>query len=195
MVNAIVTIVLVILFFLLGHIVQAFKKLLGLIISLFLKFLNLFGIKIAKHEKHLKQSKLFEQTYKEIKIVKLSKKNIKQKSSIDFVGLAILIIAGLLVLINFKSVSGNAISNWLFSIQPILLIKTAVDMNTFFTATLFSVLTFAINKILSRWKETKQQRIEAKNLRIKNKALSIMDSKELVDNAKKKDEDKYKELK
>lgn len=195
MVNAIVTIVLVILFFLLGHIVQAFKKLLGLITSLFLKFLNLFGIKIAKHEKHLKQSKLFEQTYKEIKIVKLSKKNIKQKSSIDFVGLAILIIAGLLVLINFKSVSGNAISNWLFSIQPILLIKTAVDMNTFFTATLFSVLTFAINKILSRWKETKQQRIEAKNLKIKNKALSIMDSKELVDNAKKKDEDKYKELK
>lgn len=195
MVNAIVTVVLVILFFLLGHIVQAFKKLLGLITSLFLKFLNLFGIKIAKHEKHLKQSKLFEQTYKEIKIVKLSKKNIKQKSSIDFVGLAILIIAGLLVLINFKSVSGNAISNWLFSIQPILLIKTAVDMNTFFTATLFSVLTFAINKILSRWKETKQQRIEAKNLKIKNKALSIMDSKELVDNAKKKDEDKYKELK
>lgn len=195
MVNTIITLLLVVLFFLLGHIIQGFKKLLSLITSLLLKFLNLFGIKIARHEKHLKQSKLFQETYKEIKIVKLSKKNIKQKSSIDFVGLGILIIAGLLVILNFKSVSGNIISNWLFEIQPILLIKTNIDMNTFFTATMFSILTFSVNRLLNRWKETKQQRIEAKNLKIKNKALSIMSSKELVDNAKKKDDEKYKELK
>ena len=68
-------------------------------------------------------------------------------------------------------------------------------MNVYYTAILFSVITFALNRILARWKETKQQRIEAKNLKIKNKALEIMDSKELVDNAKKKDDEKYKELK
>ena len=83
MVNFIVSSLLILLFFLLGHITQAFKKLIGLITKFCLKFLNLFGIKIKKREKHLKQSEDFKQTYKEIRIVKLSKKNIKQKSSID----------------------------------------------------------------------------------------------------------------
>lgn len=195
MINTIVTTLLIILFFFLGYATQAFKKLFSMLTSLILKFLNLFGIKINKHEKHLKQSKLFEQTYGDIKTVKLSKKNIKQKSSIDWIGFSILVVAGLLVLINFKSVSGNAISNWLYDIQPTKFIKTAVDMNTFLTATLFSAITFSLNRILARWKETKQQRIENKNLKIKQKALELMDSKELVDNAKEKDEEKYKELK
>lgn len=67
--------------------------------------------------------------------------------------------------------------------------------NTFFTAMLFSIISFSISRILNRWKETKQQRIERKNAKIKKKAIELMDSKDLVDAAKKKDIEKEKELK
>ena len=60
-------------------------------------------------------------------------------------------------------------------------------MNTLYTATLFSVLSFSASKLLQRWKETKQQRIENREAKIKKEAIELMDSKELVDEAKKKD--------
>ena len=60
-------------------------------------------------------------------------------------------------------------------------------MNTLYTATLFSVLSFSASKILQRWKETKQQRIEHKESKLKEQALLLMDSKELIEQAKKKD--------
>lgn len=60
-------------------------------------------------------------------------------------------------------------------------------MNTLYTATLFSVLSFSASKILQRWKETKQTRIEHKESKIKEQALLLMDSKELIEQAKKKD--------
>lgn len=200
MINTIGTILLIILFFFLGHITQAFKKLIGLITKLGLKFLNLFGIKIKKREKHLKQSKEFRDTYKEIKIVKLSKKNLKQKSSIDYLWLGILIVAGLLVFINFKFIGGggkNLITDWIYDWTNGFFgfIKAPADMNTFYTAALFSVLSFSLSKLLTRWKETKQKRKEAKELKIKKKAIELMSSKELVDEAKKKDIKKEEELK
>lgn len=199
MINTIGTILLIILFFFLGHITQAFKKLIGLITKLGLKFLNLFGIKIKKREKHLKQSKEFRDTYKEIKIVKLSKKNLKQKSSIDYLWLGILIVAGLLVFINFKFIGGgkNLITDWIYDWTNGFFgfIKAPADMNTFYTAALFSVLSFSLSKLLARWKETKQKRKEAKELKIKKKAIELMSSKELVDEAKKKDIKKEEELK
>lgn len=198
MINTIGTILLIILFFFLGHITQAFKKLIGLITKLGLKFLSLFGIKIKKREKHLKQSKEFRDTYKEIKIVKLSKKNIKQKSSIDYLWLGILIVAGLLVFINFKFIGNgvNLITDWIYNLTNGFFgfIKTPADMNTFYTAALFSVLSFSLSKLLARWKETKQKRKEAKEMKLKMKALELMDSKELVDEAKKKDEKNRKRL-
>ena len=57
MINTIGTILLIILFFFLGHITQAFKKLIGLITKLGLKFLSRFGIKIKKREKHFAKKK------------------------------------------------------------------------------------------------------------------------------------------
>ncbi|WP_300924508.1 hypothetical protein [uncultured Clostridium sp.] len=111
MVNTLITVLCVVVFFLLGQITQAFKKLISLTTKLFLKILNLFGIRLYKREKHLKQSDQFKETYKDIKVVKLSKKNIKQKSSIDYVGLSILLIAIVLFVVNLDSISGNAISN------------------------------------------------------------------------------------
>lgn len=83
MINIFITSILICLFFLLGHIVQSLKKIVSLTISIILKILSLFGIKISLHEKHVKLSEEFKNTYKEIKIVKISKKNIKQKSNID----------------------------------------------------------------------------------------------------------------
>lgn len=196
MINTIITTILIITFFLLGHITQGFKKIISLFTDLFLKFLNLFGIKINRKEKHLKVSKEFKETYKDIKIVKLSKKNIKQKHSIDIIGLSVLFIALILFIVN--AVTGYAISNWIHSWMskiPLLnSILTRESMNTYYTAVLFSIMSFSISRIINRWKETKQQRIEAKNAKIKKLAIDLMDSKELVDQAKKKDENKRKEL-
>lgn len=45
MINTLVTLLCVVVFFLLGQITQAFKKLLSLVTKLFLKIFNLFGIK------------------------------------------------------------------------------------------------------------------------------------------------------
>lgn len=193
MVNIIFTSILICLFFMLGHFTQAFKKLFSLITSTLLKILSFFGIKITNKEHSVKVSDDFKNTYKDIKKVKLSKKNIKQISSIDWIGLAMFITCGLLILINFGD---NVISNWLYELQaPFNFIKSAVDMNTFFTAIMFSALSFSFSRLLARWKETKQQRIEAKNAKIKMQAMDLMDSKELLDEAKKKDDDTYKGLK
>lgn len=68
-------------------------------------------------------------------------------------------------------------------------------MNTFYTATLFSVLSFSGTKVMARWKETRQQRIENKQALLKLRATKLMSSKELIEKAQEKDEQKYKELK
>ena len=196
MVNLIVGILLAITFFFFGQITQALKKLVSLFTGLLCKFLNLIGIKIKKREPQVKVSEEFKKTYKGIKKVKLSRKNIKQSSSIDWVSLSILGVALILFFFNLGSITGNAISNWLFKlIEKTGFVKTAIDMNTLYTATIFSVMSFAAGKILNRWKQAKQQRIEARQSKIKIEALSYMTSKELVEEAKKKDEEKYKELK
>ena len=196
MISIIFTSLLVFVFFLLGFTTQAFKKLFGLLTKVNLKILSFFGIKIKTKEKSIHTSEEFKQTYKDIKIVKLSKKNIKEQSSIDWIYLSIFIVAGLLVILNLNVITGNAITNWLYSmLKNIKIIKSATDMNTFYTATLFSVLSFSFSKILARWKETKEQRIEHKKLKLKIKVLAEMESKELLEEAKRKDEKKYKELK
>ena len=196
MIAAISTLILVILFFTFGHITQGIKKLLGLITKWSLKFLSFFGVKLSNREKSVEVSAEFKELYKDIKVVKLSKKNIKQKSSIDWVYFSVFIISALLVFFNLDSVTGNAISNWLFTlISKLGFIKSATDMNTFYTATLFSVISFSATKVLARWKETKQQRIEHKQALLKLRATRLMSSKELLEVAKEKDEQKYKELK
>lgn len=196
MIKIITTSLLVILFLLSGKIIQGLKKLIGLIISNFMRLLSFFGIKIKSKEKDIKISQEFKETYKDIKIVKLSNKNIKDESSIDWVWLSVFIVAGLLVLLNMKFIWGtNPISNWLYSIiKNLKLVKNETDMNTLYTATFFSILSFSASKILQRWKETKQNRIERKQEKIKLQAVEIMSTKELLDEAKKKDEQAKKEL-
>ena len=193
-ISSVITILLATLFFLSGYIIQALKKIVGLFVKLTLTILSFFGVKL-KREKSLKMSDDFKKTYKEIRIVKLANKNLKEKSSIDWINFGLFCASLLLIITNLAVISGNAISNWLFSlIQNLKVVKTATDMNTLYTATLFSALSFSATKLLQRWKETKQKRIERKNTKLKLKALELMDSKELLTQAKKKDENKRKEL-
>ena len=191
-VNIIVSSILVALFFILGNGTQAIKKILTVLTNICLKILSVFGIKINRKEKQVKVSEEFKKSYGDIRIVKLSKKNIKQKSSIDWFYLIVFLIAVVLVVVNLKWVTGNAISNWIYSWLHIM---DEVSINTFYTAILFSIISFSLSKLLQRWKETKQQRVERKQALMKLKAVKLMSSKELLDEAKKKDEKKYKELK
>ena len=195
MISTITTVLLATLFFLSGYIIQALKKIIGLFVKLTLTILSFFGVKFKTREKSLKMSDDFKHTYKEIKVVKQSNKNLKEKSSIDWLNLGLFCASLLLIISNLAVLSGNAISNWLFSlIKNINIVKTPKDMNTLFTATLFSALSFSATKLLQRWKETKQQRVERKELKLKIKALELMDTKELLEQAKKKDENRRKEF-
>ena len=191
-VNIIVSSILVALFFILGNGTQAIKKILSVFTNICLKILSIFGIKINRKEKQVKVSEEFKKSYGDIRIVKLSKKNIKQKSSIDWFYLIVFLIAVVLVVVNLKWVTGNAISNWIYSWLHVM---DEVSINTFYTAILFSIISFSLSKLFQRWKETKQQRVEHKQALIKLKAMQLMSSKELLDEAKKKDNEKYKELK
>lgn len=197
MIAIITTILCTLTFFLIGEYIPGLKKLIKLISNLLLKLLSLFGIKIKNKEKTLPVSVEFKGTYKDIKKVKLSKKNLKDISSIDWVFFTVLCVAGILFIINLGVVSGNAISNWANSIITHVCGKEVFQnstLNTGFTAALFSVMSFSLSKLLQRWKETKQNRLERKQLRLKQKAIALMSTKELVDAAKKKDNSKRKEL-
>lgn len=195
MISIILTSILILVFLFSGHLVDGLKKLVKLITSSLLKLLNFFGIRLKNKEKSIKVSKEFKQTYKDIKVVKLSNKNLKQESSIDYVYLTIFLVAVILVVVNFGAVSGNAITNWIYSsvIQSTFLgkfITSAANMNTLYTAMLFSILTFSSNKVLKRWRDTKQYRIETHNEKIKNKAKELMTEKELLNAARDKTEQK-----
>lgn len=197
MISIILTSILILVFLFSGHLVDGLKKLVKLITSSLLKLLNFFGIRLKNKEKSIKVSKEFKQTYKDIKVVKLSNKNLKQESSIDYVYLTIFLVAVILVVVNFGAVSGNAITNWIYSsvIQSTFLgkfITSAANMNTLYTAMLFSILTFSSNKVLKRWRDTKQYRIETHNEKIKNKAKELMTEKELLNAARDKTEQKEK---
>ena len=196
MINTIISILLVILFIFLGQITYAIRKIITIILSFILNILSLFGIHIARKEKIIKTSAEFKNVYKDIKMVKLSNKNLKSKSSIDWFSLSIFLIALILVIVNFNSISSNVISNWIYSwVKYIGVITSPSDMNVFYTAALFSVISFSLSKLLNRWKETKQKRKEKKILKLKTKAIKEMTSKELLDACKEKDAENYKELK
>ena len=83
MIQIISTIFVVIILFILGNFIPALKKLTKLVTNSLLKILSFFGIKIKKKEHNVYMSEEFKHTYKDIKAVKLSNKNLRQTSSID----------------------------------------------------------------------------------------------------------------
>lgn len=199
MIALLLNILLIFTFFLSGYLVQGLKKLISVSTSWLLKLLNVLGIKLKAREESIETSNDFKNTYKEIRIVKLSKKNLKQQSSIDWINLGIFLFLGIVYIINLGAISGNIISNWIYlgvSKVPLLssLVADEIAMNTFFTAGIFSILTFSLTKVVGRWNATKQQRIEHKQAILKARAVQIMNSKELLDAAKDKDNENLERL-
>lgn len=186
MINVIVSVFLVLVFLFFGQIIQAIQRIFKIITKLSLFLLNLIGIKITQKEKIVLLDKEFYDNNKEVNKVVMSKSNLKKQSSIDWIGLSMLIISLLLFIINLQNVSGNAISNWIYSQIAHWNLLSSIDVGTFYTATIFSVISFSITRLLNRWKETKELRRENKELRLKRKALKVMSTKELLEEARKK---------
>jgi hypothetical protein len=57
-------------------------------------------------------------------------------------------------------------------------------MDVTFTALLFSVMSFAISKLVSQWKETKKYRDAKREIKFKKEVANTLTSKELLDMAK-----------
>lgn len=195
MVSAVVTFGMIFLLLASGRIYEGIKKLITLIVDILLKIANFCGLGISKTERRIHTSKEFKKTFKDIKVVKKSKENNKIKPSINLFALILLMISVTLIICNLEVVSGNAISIWLFDINPVpMLIATQRNMDMTFTAILFSFVTFSISKLLSQWKDTKKYRDAKKQMKQKKHLTRIMTSKDLLDVAKMKDRENYDRL-
>lgn len=195
-ISTIVTLLLVGTLFSFGYLLQALKKLISLLFKLILNILSFFGVKLYEKEKQIKITSEFSAVYKDIKTMKISNKNLKERSSIDWFAFILLIVAGLLVVLNMKGVfvaEHNVISDWMYNaIKNFRIIKSETDMNTMYTAAMFSTLSFAFSKIVNRWKETKINRQERKKAKLKEKSLELLSTKELLDYAKIKNKNEKK---
>lgn len=184
MVDIIIGVAIAVALFLIGSINESWKKLTKVITTLFCKLFGLSEEQLRK-EKTLKTSDNFRKYYGDIKKVKKSKENLKLIKSINVVSSIISLIILTLIIINL---SGNVISNWLYTwLYWISLIKGKVEMNTFFTAIMFSILSFSLSKVWSTWVSTKPLRKERKLQKAKKYVFRNTSSKDLVEEAKKKD--------
>lgn len=184
MVDIIIGVAIAVALFLIGSINESWKKLTKVITTLFCKLFGLSEEQLRK-EKTLKTSDNFRKYYGDIKKVKKSKENLKLIKSINVVSSIISLIILTLIIINL---SGNVISNWLYTwLYWIPLIKGKVEMNTFFTAIMFSILSFSLSKVWSTWVSTKPLRKERKLQKAKKYVFRNTSSKDLVEEAKKKD--------
>lgn len=196
MISVATSLLFIILLFLSGKLFECVKYILKLVATTGLKLLNSIGIKVELKEPRIKTSRAFKKTFQEIKVVRKSKNNIKIKPSINISALVILICAVGLIILNLDAVSGNVVTNWLFEINPLsFLIASAEDMNVMFTAIMFSMVSFSLSKLLSQWKETKKYREAKKDIKLKNYVINKTSTKELLDSLKKRDQQKYEEVK
>lgn len=195
MVSAVVTFGMIFLLLASGRIYEGIKRLITLTVDILLKIVNFCGLGISKSERKIHTSKEFKKTFKDIRIVKKSKENNKIKPSINLFALILLIISVTLIICNLEIVSGNAISIWLFKINPVpTLIISQRNMDMTFTAILFSFVTFSISKLINQWKETKKYREAKKQMRQKKHLIKLMTSKDLLNAAKMKDKKNYDRL-
>ena len=193
MINACVTFILIILFFLSGRIFEGIKRLLALILDIGLKILNLFGIQISRREIKLHTSRQFRNTFKDIKIVKKSRQNNKIKRSVNIFALIVLIITVAGVIINISS--QGIISNFLFEHNPLpMLIQSQSNMEITFTALSFSIISFSISKLIAQWRATAEFRKAKRDIKLQGKILNKMSSKDLLDIAKQKDREAFNRI-
>ena len=124
--------------------------------------------------------------------MKKSKQNEKIKHSINITALVIFLLCLTILLLNVIEPTRGCITNWLWQHNPIpFLVDDQSKMDITFTAVLFSFMSFAISKLISQWRETKKYRQVRKEIKQKNKAIRLMSSKELLDQAKLKDREQY----
>lgn len=195
MVSAIVTFGMIFLLVISGRLYEAVRRFVSLIVSIFFKIANLFGIQVSKTEVKIFVSKKFLDTFEDIRVVKKSKQNNKLKSSINIFALILLILSAALIACNLDILTGNIISKWLFENNPLpWLITSQRNMDMTFTATLFSCITFAISKLINQWKETAPDRRARREIKKRERLLYSMSSKDLLDAAKAKDQARYEAL-
>ena len=186
-----ITLIMIFLFFFQGRIFESFRRIISLIVELIFKFLNLLGIKVNKKGHKLKTSKNFKNTFKEIKMVRESKENLKIKSSINWVAFVILVLSLIAIVINLKY---GTITNYLYSIKKlrdVFFSKQRID--TMVTAITFSFTSLSLSKLMSQWKDTKKYRVAKREMRERQRLLKGMSSKDLLTIAKAKDEENLKE--
>lgn len=194
MISILTTMLLIIVLFFTGRVFESIKRLLVLILNILLKILNLFGCKLSLSEPSVRTSKVFNKTFQDIKTVKKSKYNNKTIPSINALSLIVFLLSVTSIVINFTCAS--VISVWLFNKGFLrFIINTQENMDTTFVATMFSIVSFSLAKLVSQWKDTKKYRKARKQMKLKKKVISNMSSKELLDAAKEKDFDKTAELK
>ena len=119
MVSAIVTFGMIFLLVISGRLYEAVRRFVSLIVSIFFKIANLFGIQVSKTEVKIFVSKKFLDTFEDIRVVKKSKQNNKLKSSINIFALILLILSAALIAFNLDILTGNIISKWLFENNPL----------------------------------------------------------------------------
>jgi len=177
--------------FFLGSITQAWKKLVGILTKAFCKIFPALDKKRAQAKK-IKVSEQLKETYN---VDEVRKENIgMQKIKVVRVGYIILtIIAGILIVANLEKLSGRIISNWLADVLNSIGIKISyINMNTTYTAVLFSVFSFGATSTLNSWKATKEYRKQRKKEKLIKKALNNMTSAELAEEVEKKNEQEKK---
>ena len=195
MVSVLVTFGMIFLLISSGRIFEGVRKLIQLFIDIFLNIASAFGLRISKTERKIHVNKQFKNTFGDIRIVKESKENSKLKTSINIFALILLILSLTLIICNLQAVSGNLISIWLFKHNPLpKFIKSQQDMDMTFAASMFSVLTFSISKLINQWKETKKDRKARRYVKKQKDLLKNMSSKDLLDIAKAKDFERYNQL-
>ena len=184
MVSVLTTLLLIVLLFLTVKIFESVKRLLILVVDVFLKLLNIFGIHINLHEKREHTSKKFKKLYKDISVVRKSKQNEKTVHSINIFALSLLLLCIVIVTINITQ--NSLVSIYIYNnITIITTIFNSVDkVDTTLTATMFSIIAFSMSKLLYQWKNTAIYRKAKKEIKLKNKVLMGMSSKELLDLAK-----------
>lgn len=195
MISFIGSLLLIISFFLSDYLIEALKRTIKLFTKYILKLLSFFGIKLRIKEKSLKVSDEFKKTFKEIRAVKLSNKNLKEIALIDYISLALFIISATLIIVNLQQISDNIIAQIVFKvINKIGFVKSIEETNVLVTALLFSILSFSGTRLFQYWKQTKPARQERRVRKLKEKALQHMTTKELLEEAKNKDLNNRKEL-
>ena len=138
------------------------------VVDIFLRILSACGVHFKTSERTLSTSKEFKDTFKEIKIVKKSKENVKLKPSINIFALVTFVVSLALVILNLEALTGNYVTEWLYTDTFLhRFVETKASIDVMYTAIIFSVMSFSLSKLASQWKDTRHIRVTRREIKIK----------------------------